>query len=99
MKEKRIFDYFANAKEKYDGLCKRDKKTGELKLCPLLSAVVALDTERPKRPGFEMADFVSTTSGKALPRRIVYFTGQTQYAEIEHCPFCGNKVSDPRRSA
>lgn len=95
-KKTKLFDHFAEAARVHDGPCKIDRRTKALKPCPVLAAVLAVHTEDSSRPGFELAPMFQISTGKSLGPRLVYFCRRSEYTEVEHCPFCGVKVSAGR---
>lgn len=98
-KKRKLFEHFAEAKEKYEGECRIDRKTKALKTCPALAGVLAVHIEDRSRPGFELAPMIEFGTGKSMGPRLVYFVRRAEYIEVEHCPFCGSKVSAGRRAS
>lgn len=97
VRKKKLFDHFVEASKEHDGPCVIQKKTKELKPCPALAAVLSVHIEDGRRQGFELAPMFQISTGKSIGTKLVYFARRAEYVEVEHCPFCGNKVSSARK--
>ncbi len=69
----------------YKGFCTKKRR------CALMSAVLSVAKEDDKPIGvYEGFSFSAT--GKPAGTEIVYFVRRGQYAVLNHCPFCGEKL-------